>query len=98
MQHPEVKTALFEPSGRYIVSWSQDDMLLFWDQATGLRAGTAFGPWSRNANAIVTPDGSRVFSWDIARGGRLWNTVVHKDVPLSLGNNTFKGAIVMPDG
>jgi WD40 repeat protein len=73
----------FSPSGRYVVSGSQDHTIKLWDVATGREIRTFKGHSDAVSSVKFLPDGRHIVSSSWDKSLRLWNITTGSEIRVS---------------
>jgi WD40 repeat protein len=88
------------PSGKQLVSVSDDATVKFWDSPTGLQIGQ---PCTRHTRPIgslaISTDGSYIATASHDNTVRLWSTETHRQIGQALRHNTWVFCVaISPNG
>ncbi len=95
-----VKSVLFDPHGKILISNNHaDDMIQFWDVATGEHIQTIKGPPDSTNHITLSPDGNTlVFAGDDGKI-RFWDVAANTSIrTLSGYSQMFRDMTYSPDG
>ena len=109
MQHEnQVRSAIFSPDGKRIVTVSSDNTIRIWDAYTGQSLSQATLHIGQIYSAVFSPDGKRVVTVSEDNTARIWDTYTRKPLSqlMQLGIRVFLGqhgiqpgpAVFSPDG
>ena len=94
-----VKSALFSPDGRYIVSTSYDYTARIWNTATGDCQAELKGHSMGVISAVFSPDGKHIVSASDDCTARIWNIATGDcQVELTGHSDMVNSAVFSPDG
>ena len=93
-----VNGAAFIPSGRRILSWSEDHTLRLWDATTGEPVGAPMTHEREVEGAAVSVDGGSVVSWSADGIVRLWSIETGRELVAPMKHNYVFRAAPMTDG
>jgi WD40 repeat protein len=94
-----VRTAVFSPDGRHIVTASMDKTARIWDAVTGRQIMVLSGHTDWVRSAAFSPDGRRVVTAAYDKTARIWDTETGQQITLLSGHtDRLRSAAFSPDG
>jgi WD40 repeat protein len=94
-----VRTAVFSPDGRRILTASWDGTARLWDAETGAPGPVLRGHEDPVESAVFSPDGRRIVTASPDRTARLWDAETGAPGPVLRGHeDPVESAVFSPDG
>ena len=96
----DVDSVVFSPDGQMLVSNNDnDDIIQFWDVATGERLKTITSPRDTTNNIVFSPDGNTLANAGSDGTIRFWDVATTKPIRILTGYaQMFRDMVYSPDG
>ena len=96
-----VRSVVYSPDGRYIVSGSLDETIRIWDASTQLQIGKPLTGHTNSVRSVAySPDGRHIVSGSGDNTIRIWDVLTQRQIgnPLTGHTNSVTSVAYSPDG
>ena len=95
----DVRSAVFSPDGKMVVTASWDDTAIIWDALTGEKLKVLIGHINNVRSAVFSPDGKRVVTASSDNTAIVWDALTGEKLQVLEGHiNNVRSAVFSPDG